>query len=72
MTRRRLLGMGLVTAAAGAVARFVGADDKASQAPTRFEIAMSDAEWAAFHDNITSGRAPKTSLTDSRMNGVVS
>ena len=45
MTRRRLLGMGLVTAAAGAVARFVGADDKASQAPTKFEVAMSDAEW---------------------------
>ena len=45
MTRRRLLGMGLVTAAAGAVARFVGADDKASQAATKFEVAMSDAEW---------------------------
>jgi peptide-methionine (R)-S-oxide reductase len=45
MTRRRLLGMGLVTAAAGAVARFVGADDKAGQAPTKFEVAMSDTEW---------------------------
>ena len=45
MTRRRLLGMGLVTAAAGAVARFVGAEDKAGKTPMAFEVAMSDAAW---------------------------
>jgi peptide-methionine (R)-S-oxide reductase len=45
MTRRRLLEMGLVMAAAGAAARFAGAEDKVSKAPKTFEVAMSETEW---------------------------
>ncbi len=45
MTRRRLLEMGLVMAAAGAAARFAGAEDKVSKAAKTFEVAMSETEW---------------------------
>jgi peptide-methionine (R)-S-oxide reductase len=37
--------MGLVMAAAGAAARFAGAEDKASKAAKTFEVAMSETEW---------------------------
>ena len=45
MTRRRLLEMGLVMAAAGAAARFAGAEDQVSKAAKTFEVAMSETEW---------------------------
>jgi peptide-methionine (R)-S-oxide reductase len=45
MTRRRLLEMGLVMAAAGAAARFAGAEDNVSKAAKTFEVAMSETEW---------------------------
>ena len=46
MTRRRLLQTVLGVGAVGAVARFVGAADKAGQAPTNtFEVAMAEADW---------------------------
>jgi peptide-methionine (R)-S-oxide reductase len=45
MTRRRLLEMGRVMAAAGAAARFAGAEDNVSKAAKTFEVAMSETEW---------------------------
>ena len=46
MTRRRLLQTVLGVGAVGAAARFVGAADKAGQAPTKtFEVAMAEADW---------------------------
>jgi len=37
--------MGLVMAAAGAAARFAGAEDQVSKAAKTFEVAMSETEW---------------------------
>ena len=45
MTRRRLLQMGLVIAAAGAAARLSGAEDTVRKPTSTFEVAMTEAEW---------------------------
>ena len=46
MTKRRLLQAVLGIGAVGALARFVGAGDKAATAPTKpFEVAMTEADW---------------------------